>query len=79
MNYIMARLGEHSTQVAIGGAVATLSAAFQGQLSWGTAASLLLGTLVTAVMPTTTDQPAQTPTVVVPPSMSMPPATPPKS
>lgn len=78
MNYIMARLGEHSTQVAIGGAVATLSAAIQGQIQWSTAISLLLGTVVTAVLPTSDSST----TVVVPPqpaSMPMSPATPPKS
>lgn len=65
MNYLMKRLGEHSTQVAIGGAVATVSAAIQGQLQWSTAISLLLGTAVTALMPSS-DPPEQT-TVVVPP------------
>ena len=51
MKWLIARLGEHSTQIAIGSAIATIGSALQGQITWQAAGSVLLGTIVTAVMP----------------------------
>ena len=51
MKWLVARLGEHSTQIAIGAALASVASALQGQITWQTAGSVVLGSLVTAVMP----------------------------
>lgn len=53
MNWFMARLGEHSTQVAIGAAVAAIGAGLQGQLPWSAAVPVIVGSVVTAVIPAT--------------------------
>lgn len=51
MNYIKARLGEHSTQLALGGIGAALCNAFAGTISWQTAMASMLPLLVPLLLP----------------------------
>lgn len=53
MSWLKARLGEHSTQVAIGGAVVALGNALIGSITWQTAAVTVAGLVIPAVMPAT--------------------------
>ena len=53
MNWIVARLGEHSTQVALGADLTALIAAYTGQISWQTFLTALVGSLATILLPAT--------------------------
>ena len=49
--YIQARLGEHSTQVALSADFAALIAAASGQITWSAFATAFAGSLVAIVFP----------------------------
>lgn len=49
--WLKARLGEHSTQIALGSMLASVAAALQGSMTWQAAGSVILGAALTAVIP----------------------------
>lgn len=51
MNWIKARLAEHSTQVALGAILASAAAGVQGTMSWQNVATVSLGAVLTAIIP----------------------------
>lgn len=51
MNYIKARLAEHSTQVALSADFAALLSALSGQITWAAFAAILVGSLSAILFP----------------------------
>ena len=49
--YILARLSEHSTQIALSADFAAFLAAATGQITWSAFATALVGSLIAVVFP----------------------------
>lgn len=53
MSWVKSRLGEHSTQLALGGMFSAVAAGFNGSMGWATVATTCIGLLIPLLVPAT--------------------------